>query len=246
MTRVLVIGHSHIVALQEAHADDEDGLRVRRPDLEFDFIRLLRIVPGEEFPRLDIDEQTLSEIAARPYDLIVAAMGGNGHNVFGLASHPVPFDFVLPEFPELPLEPAADHLPVALVRSCVRRPSENAFTALKVLRAGVSAPVVQIESPPPIPSEDYIRAHPGNYRGPIERTGVSPAVLRYKLWRLNSSLFQGFCSQAGIEFLPAPIESQDPQGMLVEIAWNEDPAHGNSWYGARVLRQLAMRFPAPN
>ena len=76
------------------------------------------------------------------------------------------------------------------------------------------------------------------FKGLIAERGVSPALLRFKLWRLHSGLYREACAALGVEFLPVPLEMQDVEGMLVPQAWNPDPTHVNALYGQHVLARL--------
>src|SRR5439155_25855688 len=116
---------------------------------------------------------------------------------------------------------------------------EGMRKTLKSLRSRTTSPLIHLESPPPIPSEKHIRAYPSFYEAKIGQRGVAPAVLRYKLWRLHSSLVQEYCRALDITFLPVPPEVQDEERMLCERAWTDDPTHGNAYYGRCVFRQLA-------
>jgi hypothetical protein len=98
--------------------------------------------------------------------------------------------------------------------------------------------LVHIESPPPIPSEEHIREHPGIFHDKIEECGVSPAMLRYKFWRLHSRLYREACAALGVEFLTVPEAMRDDAGMMIEAAWNPDPTHGNALYGGAVIGKL--------
>ena len=95
---------------------------------------------------------------------------------------------------------------------------------------------MHIESPLPAASCEHIREYPGVFRDLIEERGVSPALLRYKLWRLHSHLYAEACAELDVEFLPVPDDMQDDRGMMAERAWARDPTHGNALYGSAVTR----------
>jgi PhoPQ-activated pathogenicity-related protein len=122
-------------------------------------------------------------------------------------------------------------------------PNTHAFIALREIREAARAPVIHLESPPPVPGA-HVVVFPGNFRDVIAQRGVAPDLLRYKLWRLNSLQYRDFCAASGIEYVPIPPEFQDANGMLAQAAWNEDPTHANPAYGASVLSRIAARFPA--
>ncbi len=241
---VAVVGHSHLVALQRA-ADEHPPLAV---NLTFLQLRDDRYRP--EFERRSrrpdsparLNRRLLRDITRvlGRNGVLVSCIGGNSYNILGLLNHPRPFDFVLPSQPRL--EIAAEHelIPACLVREILReRLDAHNFTILRALRAAIGRPMYHLESPPPVPSEEHIRKFPGVFRDRMAACGVSPAALRYKLWRLQSELVQEACAAEGIVFVPVPDEARDDSGFLSETAWNPDPTHGNAWYGACVLRHIA-------
>jgi hypothetical protein len=241
--RVLVIGHSHIVALKQAHLHDLAHLSVDRPDLAFDFVRLFLVTPGEASEQFGIGAELRSQISSGNYDLIVSCVGGNGQNAFGLANHPVPFDFVVPEEPDLSLSADAETLPASVIRKSLREHNDQAFIALREIKDAATSRVIHVESPPPSPNS-HIVSNPGYFEEVVAKHGVAPAVLRYKLWRLNSFQFRDFCAGCGIEFMLSPPEFRDAQGMLVESARDPTPTHANGHYGAAILSRIAAFIPA--
>lgn len=232
---ILVIGHSHIAALHDGYAQDPG---VCGGD-EVAFVP----VNGPAFspPLVDgvLHPAIATMFAARRLVAVVTVLGGNMHNVIGLARDPVPFDTMLPERPTLPLPPDATLLPFGLIRRVLERRSQDLSHLMEAMRAATSLPMFQIESPPPIPSEAHLRAYPKGFAEVFAQHGIAPAPLRFKLWRANSAIMADLCTQHGITFLPVPPEMQDAEGMLAKEAWQADPTHGNHVYGAAVLRQIA-------
>jgi hypothetical protein len=175
------------------------------------------------------------------FDAMVTVLGGNEHNILGLVRHPRPFDFVLPEQEDLPLDEGAEILPYQLVVETVRR-QIKVYKLLRVLRDLHNGPMVEVESPPPVPSADHIHAYPKTFADEINNRGVASRFLRYKLWRVRSVLVREFCETIGVEFLRVPSEALDAEGMLLPEGWNADPTHGNAWYGSCILRALDQQL----
>jgi hypothetical protein len=238
--RVFIMGHSHVrtvAAAYDRRPDDRRGILC-------DFVVLNdprfqpNVIDGPDGDSLH--PAIRAGIAASRYDLHVSLVGGNDHNIFGLLNHPRPFDFVLPEDPTLPLERDREILPAGLVVRELTARMADRFRELRAYRRAVpERPLAHIESPPPVPSEAHIRRYPGVFAALIDKQGVSPAVLRFKLWRLHSMICRQLCSELDIHFVPVPPEMRDERGMLIEAAWNPDPTHGNQLYGEHVLAQLA-------
>jgi hypothetical protein len=234
---ILAIGASHLVALQGAARQIGSAPRIAFVQLRDARYRGAIERGGDGKPSLG---WSLAEDVAEPSrKLIVSLIGGNKHNILGLLNHPRPFDFVLPDEPDLPFTEGAECVPVELVADSLTRRAANEFDLLRTIRAATTVPMVHMESPPPNPSVAHIRRHPGVFRDRIDALGVAPAHLRYKLWRVHSSVVRAACADAGIQFVPAPREALDAHSMLRKAAWADDPTHGSAWYGALVLKQIA-------
>lgn len=242
---ILVIGHSHLRALHDARAAD----RHLCPGIEFAFAPL----DGDAFrPAVSgagLHEALRALLGARRLVAVVLALLGNRHNEIGLARHPVPFDTVVPGAADLPLAEGATLVPHGLVRKILVRRNVEAAMIMAAVRAATPLPVLHVSSPPPIPSEEHLRAHARGYAPRFEATGIAPRALRRKLWLIHSAIYRDLCHRNRIEFLPAPPEMCDADGMLIPEAWPDDPTHGNARYGAAVLAQIARRAetlaPAP-
>jgi hypothetical protein len=178
----------------------------------------------------------------RPIQAGLLSIYGNAHTLFALVKHPRPFDFVLAEQPELPLDPESELIPEAFVEAALR----DRMTRTEPLIAGIArhfpVPLFQIESSPPVRSAEHVLATRESVFWDVLKLGelgVAPDFLRYKLWRLHSRLVREVCDKHGVTFVAAPSETQDADGFLVEAGCTRgDATHGNAWYGEHVLRQL--------
>ena len=235
----LILGHSHLAALQLAHARKLVAEPADGTHLEPQFLQLGRTrAPGPAPDPAILPPAALAALETFQGTAIVSCVAGNDHAVFGLLNHPQPFDFILPAAPHRPLDETAEILPAGLVRAALSRRMTVTAELLSALRGAVPGLLFHLESPPPVASAAHILKHPGVFAGKIERLGVAPASLRHKLWRLHSAIVADLCRGLGITFLKVPADTQDANGMLVEDCWNPDPTHGNAMYGARVLRDL--------
>lgn len=232
----LVFGRSHTRALRHAwkarlEAGETEGLNLRFLDLR-----------REEWQPPVVDgvynEKIQAELARPRLRLIVSLIGGNDHNYLGIFNRQVRFDFGSPEAPELPPQTEAPFVRTIFVRSDLERRLAPTLDLLRLLRRSTSLPIVQLESPPPIPCADHIAKYPLGFEKAIPEFGVAPASLRYKLWRVHSAIVREACEAARIRFVPAPRSMQDADGMLIREAWADDSTHGNAFYGERLCRQL--------
>jgi len=231
MRKVFVLGHSHIGALGSAYG-------AARPTVEMVFAGLHN--PAFEPPLQDgaLTPALAAQLRQANADLHIALIGGNEHAAMSLLNHPRRFDVVLPEAPQLPVQPGATLLPARLALALLEQWSEPHVQVLAAYRAAVAGRLVYIEPPPPVPSEAHIRKYPDTFGAAVAAHGVSPAVVRYKFWRLQSHLWRAACARLGVEFLSVPTEMCGADGMLIEAAWNPDPTHGNALFGSAVIAKL--------
>ena len=231
MGKILFVGHSHITALREAHTLYGGG-----PGREF------VCVNQPEFKPEMIGEGLNPAIALRIQGanaaLHVSLFGGNDHSIICVLNDPRPFEVVLPEAPDLYVDERAEVLPAALLRAELKRRVLPHLRELAAYRAMVQGRLIHVESPPPIADIPFLEAHAGDFAEPMRERGFAPALFRYKIWRMHSALYREACAQLGVEFLPVPPEMMDAQGMMIPQAWNQDPTHGNPFYGKHVLARI--------
>lgn len=226
---MFLLGHSHVVLLEGA---------ARAMGIPYASLNLWGfgrpVIYEQGPPHLNPD------LAWRLDDFVVSAVGGSAHDMIGLAQHPRPFDVVLPERPDLPLAPAADILPAEAVREAIRLKMEDEQLDLVRLLAAPGRRVVHIESPPPSAPDARLTDEMGMMPyAPEPHLGPSPVWLRYKLWRLHSSIWREACEAAGIEFLPHP-EAALVDGCYLRPELYQRPCHANAGYGELVFRQLGF------
>lgn len=236
LREALVFGRSHTRAVWRAwKARAEAG---RTEGVELRFMNLRR---DEWQPNLvdgSFSEKILAEFARSRLRLIVSVIGGNDHNYLGIFNRPFRFDFGSPEAPGLPQQQDADGAPSLCVRTELESRLRPTLDLIRLLRRSTSLPIVQLESPPPIPSAEHIEKYPVGFEEAIPLYGVAAASLRYKLWRVHSEIVRETCEALRIRFVPVPRTMQDPDGMLIPEAWANDATHGNAFYGERLCRQI--------
>lgn len=229
MARILLIGNSHINAIQraarEAGADNlilrshehmeqrPNGSKVMLPAS----VALFRREPGPIF----------------------SVIGGNAHNTFSMVYPEVPFDFHHPEHPERTPRAGVWMVPYEQVYDSVLRFAGGRLREFRALAAAFPGRVVHLESPPPIPNQRWLtqRLAPRMANAGIAEFEVAAPSLRYKLWRINSAIFRKEAERLGIPFTPILPQTCDAEGFLLRQYWR-DPTHANMHYGALVLQQM--------
>jgi hypothetical protein len=241
MIEVQIIGMSHTNAVRAALARHPDGLRSR-----IEILHLLAEVPDKRFiddtpqgPRLHALVRAKLERAAGGRAAAFMQAGGNAHNFLGLFEHPQPFDFVLPNRPDLPLDLEAELVPCDFFAEVMRQNLQFDFTILAAARNDIAGALWHLESPPPVGDSEYCQNNlppvflTDHYRG----MKVASRAFRYKLWRLHSDMVREECERLGIGFVACPPASMDPHGCLRPELY-ADPLHGNDSYGQLVLQQV--------
>lgn len=222
----VLIGHSHSGVIFEAAR--RSGMRLKG----FNFWTAPQ--PALDAGRTAFHPDIAAVLARGP---VFSAVGGAAHSVLAMVRHPRPFDFVLPERPDLPLDPEAEILPHGAMRAAMAAPLREYLDIIGLIRRTATGRVFHIESPPPLEDGARVLADvPWAFFQGLTRD-VSPAPLRWKCWRLHSELVAEYCAGQGIEVLPAPGEAVDARGFLKPELY-ADAMHVNEGYGALVLRQM--------
>jgi hypothetical protein len=168
----------------------------------------------------------------------ISCVGGNTHNALSLLRFARPFDFVLSDQPELPLDDSAEIVPEGAIAETIAMKARGSTNLLKCLALELDVRIVHVESPPPIGDDRYcIAALDTMFRKEIGDRGIAPPMLRYKMWRLHSRIFKDVCNESGLQFLPAPAGAMDENGFLVRECYGS-ATHANSRYGELVIQQL--------
>jgi hypothetical protein len=238
----LVIGQSHVAAFRDA------ACARRERDPAAPRTRVIHTGEPAYAPELvgDGDEARLAPPLAeairnqivRHDPLVVSVTGGNVHNVLGLICHPQPFDFRLSAEPSPPLDFGVELLPEGLVSATLARMMARDLVRLRALHAAVGS-FVHVESPPPICDDAFIAAAADAFfrDAGVASLGVSPAGLRYRLWRLASRLLRAEVQALGCRFLPVPDAAKDERGFLPP-SLAADATHGNARYGDLLIEAL--------
>jgi len=230
MSRVLFIGHSHIVALMRAA---EGGAETA--DLEPVFLPLrdpsvlADLGPGlgakERKARASMPEgvdraEVATRISKAEADAAVLCVNGNEHGPLGLFGN------------------ASS---ISQRKAHLERMIRRGLTAwMDWLLPSLPARVLMLAPPPPVALDKLDGHFPPErisaFRGlPLE----SPDV-RLALWRHQCEIMRALSAARGIDFIAPPAETTDAEGFLRTTFHGADPMHGNAAYGARVLLSVAQ------
>lgn len=222
--KILVVGSSHTAAISKAGSELVETLYVKNPKREDS--------PGD----VTVDEAIEAAATLSPSDLLAVTWIGTYHNIFGLVQHPQPFDFFEPGSDEF--DETRELIPYALIRDQFAATIRgDSFT--KKLSKATKAHVVLLATPPVKGDNEFIHSKMKNYRGhDVAEAGVTPANIRAKMWRLEMSCIEAYCSELGAAFIPAPSEALTGDGYLRPDLYGGDATHANAAYGAMVIEQL--------
>ena len=145
-----------------------------------------------------------------------------------------PFDFFLPDAPQLPPVATAELIPADAVTALMERAFRSRLKVLRKVTALAPGRVIQFGPPPPV-SESWIRSFAAGY-------GADPALLptaglRWKLWHVTVKMFREQAERLGARFVDAPRETMDGDGFLRDDLVR-NVTHGNTAYGAILLAHI--------
>ena len=194
-------------------------------------------------------------VRQRNPDLLVTVLGGNEHTIFGLLQPPTgPIDFVFGDKPSLPTDPDAELLSESQMAAQLEARLRRCKRMLGQLKSLFGCPVIQLQAPPPLLSNEYILHNLDPYfRKNFEDPVVAAPTLRLKLWLLVSKLMREACRSTGVNFLACPAASQTANGFLDPQFNGRNATHANARYGALLVEQIskileargALSLPSP-
>ncbi len=236
--QVLLIGDSHIDAIKRAIYHETRSGSVALPVHGFRMAKMKNetLVGDLAF------EAFLERIGSlTANDLVVSAIGGNQHSVFGLVQHPISFDFEAPERPDLAPLQGHEQIPYRLLWDQFESGLRGRDGAhVERLRGHTPARLVHLS--PPAPKEDaghILKRHEVDFaKAGILQRGVTAASVRLKLWHLQISVLQKLCTEWQVHLMPVPAASLTAEGYLKPEYYAEDATHANPAYGALVLEDL--------
>lgn len=230
--RIFIIGDSHTDAIRKALKRHGGG-----NGFEISALRFAKLKDGKEIG--DLSLETVEEVVSNldEDDLLVSTTGGNQHQVFGLIQHPVAFDFHEPNHFSVMHEVIPYNALWDVFEMGIRGKDGE---LLRRLRRAAKCRFWHLAPPPPKESEAHIlqrfETHFANQG--IADKGITPSLIRLKLWMLQCRVLERVCSELDIGLLPPPQQGQTPEGFLAHEFYANDATHANEAYGELVLQQL--------
>jgi hypothetical protein len=228
MASVTCIGESHMACVLVAA--EEKGMALRAIPLKRTVAREFARAGGATNNAWNFEDDSLQQRGRkRVTDLrgtICCFLGGRYPIALMLRKHPRPFDFVLPDEPELPIEADAEIIPAGIMRRVVERGARRSLQTLAKIVEATRGSVYQFEPPPPVGESSGLKM------------GLERAYLRLKVWRLHSAIVREHADRLGAGFVPHPPQAVDDAGFL-RGEYCLTSTHANAAYGSLVLDQIA-------
>lgn len=184
-------------------------------------------------------------VTAPRFDVIFSVIGGNTHCCLGLVNNPKPYDFVHPDLPDLPLDPAAQILPYGLMLDVLREMAQDITPLLPAIRALTDTPIWHLQPPPPVGDHSHLRRNALHFAELIRAYGLAQPTRAYRFWQLQCAMMELICAPLDITPCPPPPAALDGDGMLAQPCWTDDPTHAGPAYGRMVLAQIATLLSPP-
>lgn len=166
---------------------------------------------------------------------LVTFLNGEEPIHLSLRERPDPFDFCLPERPDLVPLPGRQVLPLDIIEKHVARRIEPVRATMMAIRATQpQLRVINVVCPPTIRST---RWDPGPGSRSSDTLEMTPLSVRLKIHLVYARLLRQAATDYRIESLLPPPETVGEQGYLRD-EYAGDSVHGNQRYGEHVLRQM--------
>lgn len=220
MEGVTFVGDSHMACVLVAA--EKAGISLNTVVLKASVAREFVRAGGDADSQPKTGARLSKSSAAELAGTVCSFIGGRHLAALTLYGHPRPFDFVLAESPDLPIERDAELIPVTAMKAVLEKGANRDLRRIQKVASDPETRVFQFEAPPPV----------------WTLKGSGPPYLRYKISRLYAQIVQELCERLGAKFVPSPREALDERGFL-RGEFLQQSNHANAAYGALVLEQIA-------
>lgn len=160
---------------------------------------------------------------------------GEEHIHLALRERPDPFDFELPDRPDLALLPGRQVLPLAVAERMVEYQLARTRAILMAVRAAqADLRVVNVVCPP---TNRTVHWDPGPGGERSDTMALTPLSVRLKVYLLYAQLLRRATTGWGIDSLAPPAGTVSDDGYLRD-EFAADSVHGNKRYGEQVVQQM--------
>lgn len=111
-------------------------------------------------------------------------------------------------------------------------------TIVETLDAAGVKRIVICQAPPPLErNEDILRLGEVNLAHLFKASGITPASIRLKTWRLQCMVIEEICRILPVSLIECPKQAKNKNGFLASKFFFSDCTHANRLYGDLVLRE---------
>lgn len=237
MKAIFCVGSSHLWALREGYYQ---RLRAGRTGIftAWKDIALSRHFKDQQYViSAAFDDEWAGIMSEVEVSAIFLCFGGGEHAEF---ANIWPFDLYMPnDARQQAIARNGEVIPFDVMLATYASHISKALPFVQHIRGLTNLSIYHIVPPPPSASEDHVKAYPGEaYRELVDRHGVTPALLRQKVWRLCLIAARQIYGSMGISVIEPPPEALDEWGYLAPQYRVLDPVHANPDYGALVADRL--------
>lgn len=247
MKQVLLFGHSHVWSIKKAIAA---GLY---SPLNSDINSRAILCGTKDFPgplvgtafngRQAINATLIAALSKIDKSIpaedvwLTSVCQGNFYNVLGLLNVEREFDVVIPHRNDLDVRSGVELVPYDALKTQLRDMMMELQMFLTALPGLGYKYIIQVNAPPPVRSNDYIKEQLISQKALEDGDSVASPNIRLKLWLIQQEAIKEMCGELGVHCLVAPIEAVDEVGFLKEEYW-KDSVHANEHYSALLLRDI--------
>lgn len=239
--KALLVGNSHIQQIERAYFSKDISY-----DVECQFIllndpkyapwveRKSAIFLMNEVARQDIEGAILS---FNP-DIVCLSLGGNEHFIHVAANDPRPFDFYLPDRPDLAVNAGYELVSYGLMKAMLEHEISDLYDSIRFILE--TNAIVCCLGLPPVPEDNsfFFEKLGPDMKAAAEVRGVPYSEARYKMWRLGSDILRDWAHRNGTTYLPPAQKTMTPNGFILEEL-RGDAFHGSVTYATIVLEQVS-------
>ena len=243
----LCIGHSHLDALKWEYMNGR--ARGAYADIELEFIDLHDTADYTHYAvaskvlhtQLIAAVDAVAAARAGPPAAVFLSIGGSEQHVISMLNHDQPLDVIVPWDTGAPITPGATLVPLHMMDALIRHRCDWKLNLLRAIGMHFDCPIYFFQAPPPIASEEHLRAYPGPRFAPLaEAHGFSPLPFRRKVADMHSAMYARCCDEAGVTYLARPPEGLNEAGNLPVESCEQDSIHANGFYGSLLAAQISV------
>jgi len=190
-----------------------------------------RYAPNQAF-----DDEVAQKLSGADIPAVFLCLAGAEHSFLALG-RPWPYDFCMPGDTELVLADGCQLVPFDVMMATCCAAMDRVIAMATRIRSLTDLPLYHILPPPPAAEDELILSRPTkSFDQWLERYGLTPAPIRFKVWRTCLMVARRIYQDLGITVIEPPAEAIVHNGLARQ--YFSDAVHANIQYGALVADQV--------